>query len=89
VQLCDVSGNVLRLSDVAGMPCPVVHRMSDLWPYHGPAHYAVRPETAPRSARWLMRRTVLAGARLPAARVAPSQWLADVLRGTGDASPVA
>jgi glycosyltransferase involved in cell wall biosynthesis len=81
VQLCDVSGNVLRLADLAGVPCPVVHRMSDLWPYHGPGHYAVRPEAAPRSARWLMRRTVLAGACLPAARVAPSQWLADVLAG--------
>lgn len=78
IQLCDISANVIRMADLAGLPCPVVHRMSDFWPYHGPRHYATVPDHA-GPAGWLLRQTIFAGAPLPDMRVAPSHWLADLL----------
>lgn len=77
IQLCDISGNVIRFSDFDKLSCPVVHRMSDFWPYHGPAHYASSPSQGNSFARWLLRQTVFAGGHLPDARVAPSHWLAN------------
>lgn len=79
VQLCDVSGNVIAFSDITRVRCPVVHRMSDFWPYHGPRHYSLSPREGPAAAWWMLRRTVFSGDHLPSARVAPSTWLADVL----------
>jgi glycosyltransferase involved in cell wall biosynthesis len=79
VQLCDVSGNVIRFADLRQLSCPVVHRLSDFWPYHGPQHYAISPGKGPFSARWLLRTSVFSGAELPDMRVAPSAWLSDLL----------
>lgn len=79
VQLCDVSGNAIRFSDFDKVPCPIVHRMSDFWPYHGPAHYATEPDQGHWVSQWLLRKTVFSGRYLPDARVAPSHWLADHL----------
>ncbi|MEF8698622.1 MAG: glycosyltransferase family 4 protein [Candidatus Accumulibacter sp. UW25] len=79
VQLCDVSGNVIRFADLRHLPCPVVHRMSDFWPYHGPHHYAMSPGKGPLSAQWLLKTSVFSGAELPDVRVAPSAWLGDLL----------
>lgn len=79
VQLCDVSGNVIRFSDLTRLPCPVVHRMSDFWPYHGPQHYATAPEGHGGLAQWLYRKTIFSGLPIPDMRIAPSQWLADLL----------
>lgn len=76
IQLCDISGNVIRLSDVARVPCPVVHRMSDFWPYHGARHYADMPPKRMDVAEWLLRQTITDGRYVPDMLVAPSEWLA-------------
>lgn len=80
IQLCDISGNVIRLSDIARVPCPVVQRMSDFWPYHGARHYADLPPKRMDLAEWLLRRTITDGRYVPDALVAPSEWLAAKLR---------
>lgn len=79
VQLCDVSANTIRFSDIPGLPCPVVHRMSDFWPYHGAHHYALSPPVRPDLADRLLRRLVFDGTAWPHRRVAPSHWLAERL----------
>ena len=81
VQLCDVSGNVIGFSDLPALPCPVVHRMSDFWPYHGPDHYRLPGEPQNPLAAWLLRRSIFAGSPLPDQAVAPSRWLAEKLAG--------
>ncbi len=83
VQLCDVSGNVIGFGDLDNVPCPVVHRMSDFWPYHGPGHYAVSPQDSSVLARWLFNRTVYRDAEFPDVVVAPSHWLAKMLDKSG------
>lgn len=40
VQLCNISGNCIALNDIKKLKIPVVHRLSDFWPYHGPMHYS-------------------------------------------------
>ncbi len=80
VQLCDVSANTIDVRKVAALAPPTVHRMSDFWPYHGPAHYA----GAPGSGTGLARRLFAMGGYAsfaPTARVAPSDWLADKVEG--------
>jgi len=79
IQLCDVSGNVIDFSELERVPCPVVHRMSDFWPYHGPAHYASSPKEGSRLAKWLFSKTVYNHGQVPDAVVAPSHWLADTI----------
>ena len=81
IQLCDISANTIRFRDVANIPCPVVHRMSDFWPYHGAHHYAVYPPRKPDIADWVMKRLVFDGRCIPHHRVAPSDWLAKCLGG--------
>lgn len=39
LQLCNISGNVVDFDQLSKLKIPIVHRMSDLWPYAGPAHY--------------------------------------------------
>ncbi|MEQ6886662.1 glycosyltransferase family 4 protein [Salicola sp. Rm-C-2C1-2] len=81
VQLGDVSGNVISFSELSNLPCPVVHRMSDFWPYHGPSHYALPGENDGRLiANWFFKKTIFNGLNLPTVRVAPSHWLAKSLR---------
>lgn len=84
IQLCDVSGNVIRFADIAKLPCPVVHRMSDFWPYHGPAHYATAPSARFTCARWFLSKMVFDGKYMPDMRIAPSQWLADHITDSDD-----
>lgn len=81
IQICDVSGNTLRFGDIARLPCPIVHRMSDFWPYNGAHHYAEHYPTQPSLADRLLRMTNFDGHCLPDHRVAPSKWLADCLGG--------
>ncbi|MBQ2263754.1 MAG: glycosyltransferase, partial [Loktanella sp.] len=79
IQLCDVSGNTIRFADIGQLTCPVVHRMSDFWPYHGADHYAEQSPHTPKLADRLLRRTIFDGSVLPHCRVAPSHWLASRL----------
>lgn len=82
IQLCDVSGNTIRFADIARVPCPVIHRMSDFWPYHGAHHYAEQaPQPFGLSDRAL-RYTIFDGSAMPDCRVAPSHWLASRLGGS-------
>lgn len=80
IQLCDVSGNVIRFSDIPKVPCPVVHRMSDFWPYHGARHYADVPPQKLDLAEHLLQATIFKGHHLPEMRIAPSEWLAKALK---------
>lgn len=82
IQLCDVSGNTIRFADISRVPCPVAHRLSDFWPYHGARHYAEHPPARPGPADRLLRRLVFDGGAMPDCRVAPSHWLADRLGDT-------
>lgn len=87
VQLCDISANTISMETVAHLPCPSVHRMSDFWPYHGPQHYAERPnDTTPGLANVLYDRAGYVALR-PTLRVAPSDWLADKVAAAGSARP--
>jgi glycosyltransferase involved in cell wall biosynthesis len=43
VQLCNISGNCIALNEIKKIKIPVVHRLSDFWPYHGPMHYSITP----------------------------------------------
>jgi hypothetical protein len=81
IQLCDVSGNTIRFADIARVPCPVVHRLSDFWPYHGARHYALSRPCPPGFADKLLHRFIFDGHDIPACRVAPSHWLASRLGG--------
>ncbi|MDD7971983.1 glycosyltransferase [Roseinatronobacter alkalisoli] len=81
IQLCDISANTIRFSDIAHLPCPVVHRMSDFWPYNGAHHYAETPPRQPDLADRMLRRLVFDGRSMPHRRVAPSDWLASRLGG--------
>jgi len=79
IQLGDVSGNTIRFSDLKKLRCPVVHRMSDFWPYHGARHYA---DTIPNKlsfADHLLSWTIYNGKHKPDTFVAPSDWLANQL----------
>ncbi|MBE0454105.1 MAG: glycosyltransferase [Roseovarius sp.] len=87
IQLCDVSANTIRFGDIARVPCPVVHRLSDFWPYHGARHYAQQPPAAPSGADRLLRLLAFDGTCLPDCRVAPSRWLAERL-GPGQAEVI-
>ncbi|MCW1933779.1 glycosyltransferase [Pararhodobacter zhoushanensis] len=79
VQLCDISANTISFKALRRLPCPVFHRMSDFWPYHGARHYAPSPPTRPALADRVLRWTAFSGAPVPDIRVAPSHWLADHL----------
>lgn len=79
VQLCDISGNAIIFSDFKTICCPIIHRMSDFWPYHGSAHYATVPGQGNHVSQWLLYKTIFSGESLPDALVAPSHWLADHL----------
>jgi len=57
----------------------MVHRLSDLWPYHGPCHYDECSLKRRGFTTWLFRTTCYSGEWLPQARVAPSAWLAKQL----------
>lgn len=81
IQLCDVSGNIIKFSDIAQVPCPVVHRLSDFWPYHGAHHYSTNLPQPPSLADKLLRRMIFDGTGMPTCRVAPSHWLASKLGG--------
>ena len=76
VQLGDVSGNVIDFADLDNCPCPVVHRLSDHWPYSGAQHYITHPDTI-RSvlANAALKRIVFDGHSVPNLLVAPSEWL--------------
>lgn len=76
IQLCDISGNTIAFSDIQHVPCPVVHRMSDFWPYHGARHYAARIPANLDLADRFLRLMIHDGSSMPDCRVAPSHWLA-------------
>lgn len=80
VQFCDISANTIAPFEVARLPVPTVHRMSDFWPYHGPSHYAANPGDGSPLAKRLFAVGGF-GALRPSARVAPSHWLADHVSG--------
>lgn len=81
IQLCDISGNTIRFADLSEVPCPVIHRMSDFWPYHGAYHYAENKPTQLTLADHLLKCFVFDGRAMPTYRVAPSHWLASHLKG--------
>lgn len=84
IQLCDVSGNIVDLSEFSQVPCPIVHRMSDFWPYHGPSHYQLKPFNSNALANWFFSRLI----KLPdlncVFRVVPSEWLGQALQDADD-----
>lgn len=79
IQLCDVSGNTIDFFELAQVGCPVVHRMSDCWPYLGPKHYPTAMSPARGLQYWWFRRFIYARGHEPDALVAPSAWLADLI----------
>lgn len=83
VQLCDVSGNVIAFDHLGGIDCPVVHRLSDLWPYGGVRHYPRSKGNGERIGTWLLRKTIFDGEYLPDFWVAPSFWLKESLSQKG------
>lgn len=81
IQLCDVSANVIKFADISMVTCPIFHRMSDFWPYHGAHHYAdIRPDQ-PDLADRTLNKFIFDGKVMPHCRVAPSEWLASRLGG--------
>lgn len=80
IQICDVSGNTIDFNHVKQIPCPVVHRLSDFWPYHGPKHYAESPSKLGTISDRIMRAQVFQKSNTPNLRVAPSEWLKSKLR---------
>lgn len=81
VQLFDISGNTVSFEDLSSASVPIVHRMSDFWPYNGAHHYSERPDPTNRLEERLLRRSVYSGSWRPDLAVAPSHWLADRLQG--------
>ncbi|NKX41415.1 glycosyltransferase family 4 protein [Rhodobacteraceae bacterium R_SAG2] len=79
VQLCDISGNTIGFEDLGGLPCPVVQRLSDFWPYHGARHYNETPPPHLGFADRLLGKTIFDGTNAPDQLVAPSNWLAGKL----------
>ena len=77
IQMCDVSGNTIAFEELKNLPCPVVHRLSDFWPYHGARHYNEVPSSRLRIDDLLLRWTIFDGTAEPDGFVAPSRWLAD------------
>ncbi len=79
IQLCDVSGNLVDLSRAKNLPCPVVHRMSDFWPYHGARHYGLSESDSSFLARTFFSMFIRTPDRSSIFNVAPSEWLRDSL----------
>jgi len=79
IQLCDVSANTIHFGDIADVGCPIVHRLSDFWPYHGASHYAESTPKQPSFSDFLLRHLIFDGNNKPDLLVAPSHWLADRL----------
>ncbi|WP_108447781.1 glycosyltransferase [Halomonas sp. BN3-1] len=75
VQLCDVSANTISFKDIRKAPCPVIHRMSDFWPYHGAKHYAEKNSQNLLS-NSIFKLIIFNENNVPCCRVAPSIWLA-------------
>lgn len=83
VQLCDVSWNAISFGDLFSVEVPVIHRMSDMWPYGGPYHYmpsSSRVGGFARLSTGLFNATVKRNDGMPDLLTAPSQWLADRVR---------
>ena len=81
IQLCDVSGNIIRFSDIDKVGCTVVHRMSDFWPYNGAHHYSEFFPEKLDFADIMLRKLIFDSSVMPSWRVAPSQWLANLVDG--------
>lgn len=80
IQLCDVSGNTISFKEIPMISCPVVHRMSDFWPYNGADHYSLNKDER-KIRNFLLRKLVFNDSYTPPYRVAPSHWLANNLKG--------
>lgn len=74
IQLCDVSGNTVNFKDSSDSSVPVVHRLSDFWPYIGSAHYPT--DVKSYIAELLHKLFIYNNKLLPDKIVAPSSWLA-------------
>lgn len=81
IQICDVSGNTILFSDIGRVPCPVVHRLSDFWPYNGARHYSEFTRRPRSIADSMLHLSIFNGGEMPHCRVAPSHWLANRLSG--------
>lgn len=84
VQMGDVSGNTLSFEDLRRARVPVVHRMSDLWPYAGAHHYPDLSWTKSWRKVWadaLLSKSVSVRGAGVDLLVAPSAWLAEEVRG--------
>lgn len=79
IQLCDVSGNTINFSDICRVPCPVIHRLSDCWPYSGAHHYPIASSFKWAVANQVLRRSIFNCVDVPYCCVAPSHWLAKQL----------
>lgn len=75
VQLCDISGNCISLSALNRTGVPVVHRLSDYWPYAGASHYPAGDQPH-QPFDFLHRALVWRGLNRLPTLVAPSAWLA-------------
>jgi len=79
VQLCDISGNLIGFDDVKKLSCPVVHRVSDCWPYNGAFHYGNAESGIGRLANYLMKFFIGKNFDFADQIVAPSCWLKNEL----------
>ncbi len=75
IQLCDVSGNVIDFQKLHKVSVPVVHRLSDFWPYNGAFHYQTKSTQKRRVADFLHSKQIYSGRNAPDMLVAPSEWL--------------
>ena len=86
VQLCNISDNCINLNDIASLSVPVVHRLSDFWPYHGPSHYSAKPYKGLFTSPFFNFVNGTLIQKHPDIIVAPSTWTKSILKETGSAS---
>src|SRR5690554_6699496 len=79
IQLCDISGNLVDLRKACEVPCPVVHRLSDFWPYHGASHYSLSADKGSVLANGFFSFFINQPKPRSLYHITPSEWLRDSL----------
>ncbi|MBR9847006.1 MAG: glycosyltransferase [Algicola sp.] len=83
LQLGDVSGNVISFSELKYIDIPIVHRLSDTWPYLGAGHYTegggLYKKNINKLANMILKQSVPFAITKKINVVAPSAWLLDTM----------